>query len=210
MKVLIIDHQAVVREGLKRIVSEALRSVEFGEAEDPEGTIKLIRETKWDLVVLDFPFPTSRGLDFLRRIREARIKAPVLALGGHPEELNAKWALRAGVAGFVSKNAPVEEIVTATRKVAAGQRYMSPGLADRLTWDLVKDIGRPPHESLSQRELEVLRMIASGKTVTEIANELALSVKTISSHRARILEKTGLRNTPELMRYAFEHELTGK
>jgi two-component system, NarL family, invasion response regulator UvrY len=207
MKVLIIDRQPLAKEGLKRVMSETFGQVHFAEAEDPEKAIKLIRQRKWDLIILDFPFPTSRGLELLKEIREANSKAPVLTLGNYPEELSAKWALRAGATGFISKNAPVEELATALRKVIAGRRYLSPELAERLTWNLVKDSPMAPHEKLSQRELEVLRMIAQGKTVTDIANELALSVKTISSYRARILEKMEMRTTADLIRYALQNRL---
>jgi len=207
MKILIIDHQPLAREGLKQILSEALGCVQFDEVGDPIEAIRLIRERKADLVVLEFPFLASRGLDFLKQMKQARLECPVLVLGGHPEELIAKWALSADAAGFVSRNAPAQEIMTAARKLVAGGRYISPVLAEGLAWDRRKDNEKLPHETLSQREFEVLNLIALGKSVTDIANDLHLSVKTVSTHRARILRKMGMKANAELILYAIRSGL---
>jgi two-component system invasion response regulator UvrY len=181
--------------------------VEFIEVQEQEQAAKLTREGKWDLVLLDFPSPTSQVLELLREVRQAPAKAPVLVVGNDPEHLNAKWAFRAGANGFVGKNAQAKEIATAARRVFAGHRYVSPSLAEELAWELVKHSGKPPHDHLSQRELEVLRLLASGRTVTEIAGDLGLSVRTVSTYRARILDKMEMRTNADLIRYALQNGL---
>jgi two-component system invasion response regulator UvrY len=207
MKILLVDRQTVVREGLKRILGETLGPMEFGDAEGSEMALELIRNAPWDLVIVDLAFPGSNDLDFLKTIRKSRPRLPVLAMGTQPEDYNAKWALKAGAAGYVTKDSPCGEIVGAVRKILAGGRYMRGALAEKLAWDLAIQSERLPHEALSQRQFDVLRLIASGKTVTETAGELRLSVKTVSTHRSRILEKMGLRTTADLIRYALRNRL---
>ena len=166
-----------------------------------------VQSHAWDLVILDITMPGRSGLDLLRDLQQLRPELPVLILSMHPEDQYAKRVLRAGAAGYMNKETAPKELVKAVRKVLDGGRYVSAGLAEKLAADLSADAARLPHERLSDREFEVMRMIASGKTVSQAADELHLSVTTVSTHRARILEKMGMANNAELMRYAIHNGL---
>ena len=162
---------------------------------------------EWDVIVLDISMPGRSGLDVLKELKQARPKIHVLMLSMHSEDQFAVRVLRAGASGYMTKDSAPEELVGAIKKILHGGKYVSPSLAEKLAFALVPDTDKPPHESLSDREYEVLRLIAAGKTVSEIADQLSLSVKTISTYRARILEKMNMRTNAELTHYAIQHHL---
>jgi two-component system, NarL family, invasion response regulator UvrY len=207
MRVLIADDHAVFRRGLKEILGEAFPKATFGEAQTAPETVECVQRQPWDVVILDISMPGKSGLDILSDLKRLRPKLPILFLSMHPEEQYARRALRAGAAGYLTKESVPEELKGAVRRVVAGGRYVSATLAERLAYDLREGADTPIHELLSDREFQVLRMIASGKTVKEIAEEICLSVKTVSTYRTRILEKTGMKTTAELIRYALQTQL---
>jgi DNA-binding NarL/FixJ family response regulator len=206
-RILIADDHAIVRAGLKEILVRDLEEVVCGEAESAPQVLDLVRKQKWDLVILDVSMPGRSGLDILGDLKKAKPRLPVLILSMHPEDQLGKRALKAGASGYMNKQSAPEELIAAVRKVLAGRLYVSPALAERLALDLHENAGRPLHEALSNREFGVLRMIALGKTVTDIAQELHLSVSTVSTHRAHILEKMNMKTTSELIRYALRNHL---
>jgi two-component system, NarL family, invasion response regulator UvrY len=207
MRILIADDHAVFRRGLRETVSEAFSGVTFGEARTAQETVEHVRRQNWDVVILDISMPGKSGLDILEDLKRLRPKLPILLLSMHPEEQFARRALKAGAAGYLTKDGVPEELKQAIRKIAGGGRYISATLAEKLAVDLREGTDLPLHELLSDREFQVLRMIASGKVVKEIADELSLSVKTVSTYRARILEKTGMRTNADLIRYALQTQL---
>jgi two-component system invasion response regulator UvrY len=207
IRVLIADDHAILRRGLKEILLRELKGVVCGEAEDAQQVLAQVRTQDWDLVLLDITMPGRSGLDALSDLRALRPKLPVLVLSMHPDDQYGKRVLRAGASGYMNKESAPEELIKAIRKVLAGGRYVSPALAEKLALDLSADAERPAHETLSAREFEVLRMIASGKTVSQIAGELHLSVATVSTYRARILEKMNMTTTAELMHCALRNHL---
>lgn len=207
MRILIADDHAVFRRGLKETLTEAFPRATFAEARTAQEALELVRQRSWEILVLDISMPGKSGLDILQEVKSLQPRLPVLFLSMHPEEQYARRALRSGAAGYLTKESVPDELKAAVRKVAAGGKYVSVALAERLAADLGRRTDAPAHELLSDREFQVLLMIASGKTVKDIADELALSVKTVSTHRARILEKTGLRTTAELIRYALKAQL---
>jgi two-component system invasion response regulator UvrY len=208
MRVLIADDHAVVRRGLQQILADAFRDLEVGEASSGEAAIELANDNEWDIVVLDISMPGRSGLDALKEIKKNKPALPVLVLSIHPEDQFATRALRAGAAGYMTKETAPEELVNAIYKVMEGGKYVSAALAEKLAADLERDrAGVPPHQRLSDREYEVLLLIATGHTISEIADKFALSVKTISTYRARILEKTSLKSNADLVRYAIMHGL---
>jgi two-component system, NarL family, invasion response regulator UvrY len=207
IKVVVVDDHAVVREGLKRIVSESGGMTVSGEAADGYEAMHLIKSEPCDVVLLDISMPNKSGLDVLKELHAERPRLPVLVLSMHPEDQYAVRVLRAGAAGYVTKESAPAKLVQAIRKVVRGGKYVSPALAERLVFDLGSDTQKAPHELLSDREFQVLCMIASGKTVTQIADVLMLSVKTISTYRVRILEKLKMKNNAEITRYAIKEGL---
>ena len=207
MRVLLADDHSVVRCGLKQILAEEFKQAVFGEARNAQETLDLVGKENWDIVVLDITMPGRSGLDVMREIKKQRPKLPVLVLSIHPENQFAVRVLKLGAAGYITKESAAEELAGAVKKVLAGGRYVSPSLAETLATNLASDTARPPQELLSAREFQVMRLIAAGRMVSEIARELALSVKTVSTYRTRILEKMGLRNNAELMHYAMQHQL---
>jgi two-component system invasion response regulator UvrY len=207
MRILLADDHTVVRRGLKQILAEELKRAVFGEARNAQETLDLVRKEQWDVVVLDITMPGRSGLEVMRWIKKLRPKLPVLVLSIHPENQFAVRVLKLGAAGYMTKESAAEELVGAVKKVLAGSRYVSVSLAETLAMNLSSDTVKPPQDLLSDREFQVLRLIASGRVVSQIARDLALSVKTISTYRARILEKMGLRNNAELMHYAMQHQL---
>jgi two-component system, NarL family, invasion response regulator UvrY len=209
MRVLIADDHAVFRRGLKETIGESFPKVTFGEAKTAQETVECVRRQDWEIVILDISMPGKSGLDILDDVRRLRPKLPVLFLSMHPEEQYARRALKSGAAGYLTKDSIPEELKEAVRRILTGGRYVSAALAERLAFDLRKGADTPLHELLSTREFQVLRMIASGKSVKEIANDIALSVKTVSTYRARILQKTGMKTTAELIRYALQTQLVG-
>ncbi len=207
MKILITDDHAVVRKGLRQILADEFKKAAFAEAGNASEALDRIRKEAWDVVVLDITMPGRSGLEALKEIREARPKLPVLVLSMHPEDQFAVRVLKAGASGYMTKESAPEELVGAIKKVVAGGRYVSTALAEKMASYLAIDTPKPPHERLSDREFVVLRMIASGKTVSQIAEELSLSVKTVSTYRVRILEKMGMTNNAELTHYAIKSQL---
>lgn len=206
-KILLVDDHEVVRDGVKRILDRAPGAVTFGEAGTAHEALELVRGQEWDVVLLDITLGSRDGLEVLKEIKQLRPRLPVLILSMHSEELFARRALKAGASGYVTKGSPRAELAQAVDKVIKGGIYVSPTLAEKLVLDLREGTERPPHETLSDREFEVLRLIASGKTVGEIAVILSLSPGTISTYRARILEKMGMKTNAELTHYAIQNGL---
>ena len=197
----------MVRRGLRQILADEFRRADFGEARNAQEALARVWKEKWDVVVLDITMPGRSGLEVLREIKNAKAKVPVLVLSMHPEDQFAMRVLKAGASGYMNKESAPEELVRAVQKLLAGGRYVSPSLAEKMALYLTEDIKGTPHERLSNREFQVMRLIASGKTVREIAEENFLSVKTVRTYRQRILEKMGLKRNAELIRYALEHKL---
>jgi DNA-binding NarL/FixJ family response regulator len=207
IRVLIADDHAILRRGLIEILKREFKDAVCGEAENAEQTLAQIQFHTWDLVILDVTMPGRSGIDVLADLKRIRPKLPVLILSMHPEDQYGRRVLKAGASGFLNKDTAPQELIKAVRKVLAGGRYVSPALAEMLALDLGRGGDHPPHEGLSDREWEVLRLLGSGKTVTQIAELLHLSVATVSTYRARILEKMNLTTTAELMNYALRNNL---
>jgi DNA-binding NarL/FixJ family response regulator len=207
IRVLLADDHAIVRGGLKEILIRHLESVECGEAENAEQVLAQVREVSWDLLILDITMPGRSGFDILADLRLLRPDLPVLILSMLPEDQFGKQALKAGAYGYLKKEAAPEELIQAVRRILAGGRYVSPALAEKFVRDLQGNADRPLHEALSPREFEILLMIASGKAVGQIAEELHLSGTTVSTYRARILEKMNMTTIAELIRYAVRNHL---
>jgi len=207
IRILIVDDHAILRRGLSALLADAFHDAAFGEASNADQALEQLGKDAWDVALLDITLPGRSGLDLLKELKAARPRLPVLVLSVHPEDQFAVRALKAGAEGYMTKESAPEELVQAIRKILAGGRYVSPALAEKLALSIRKDFTRTPHETLSDREYEVMCRIASGKTVTEIARELSLSVKTISTYRARILEKLGVKNSAEITRYAIRNGL---
>jgi two-component system invasion response regulator UvrY len=207
IKILIADDHPVFRFGLKQIIQEAPDLVVVAEAVNGREALVMAKKGDYDVVVLDISMPVRNGVDVLFELKHERPALPVLMLSMHPEEQYAMRALRAGASGYLTKESVPEELVAAIRKVAGGGKYVSASLAEHLASMVQSDVGAPPHETLSRREYQVMCMIASGKTVSETAQELSLSAKTISTYRTRILEKMQMKNNAELIRYATKNQL---
>jgi two-component system invasion response regulator UvrY len=207
IRTLIADDHAVVRQGLRQILQDTTDMQVTGEAASGPETLDRVRDDSYDVVVLDITMPGRSGFDVLKELRVERPGLPVLVLSMHPEEQFAVRLLKAGAAGYLNKESAPEELVKAIRKVVAGGRYVSPTLAEKLAFEIDAGSDRLAHETLSDREFQVMRMMASGRTVKEIAAELALSVKTISTYRARILTKMNLHTNAELIHYAITNQL---
>ncbi|MBI5676501.1 MAG: response regulator transcription factor [Nitrospirae bacterium] len=208
IKVLITDDHAVVRKGLKQIIDETPGMLAADEAASGNEALEKIRKNEYDVVLLDISMQGKSGLDTLKELKLGRPGLPVLILTIYPEEQYALRVLKAGASGYLTKESAPEELVTAIKKVSEGGRYISPSLAEKLAFNIgVDNTDIDPHERLSDREYQVMCMIASGKTVSEIADEMSLSVKTISTYRTRILEKMGMKNNAEMTHYAIKKEL---
>jgi two-component system invasion response regulator UvrY len=207
IRVLIADDHAIVREGLKQILADTKDIVVAGDAENGIDAIKLVREADCDVLLLDISMPDRSGIDVLKQLRKECPKTAVLMLSMHREDQYAIRSLKAGAAGYLNKQSAPAELVTAIRQVAAGRKYVSSALAQELANQIGDDHEMPLHETLSDREYQTLIMIASGKTVSDIAGELLLSVKTISMYRARLLQKMKLRHNAELTHYAIKNHL---
>jgi two-component system, NarL family, invasion response regulator UvrY len=208
MKVLLVDDHQVVRDGLKTIIVEQGIAGEFGEATTADDAMRLAAKQGWDLAVVDISLAGRNGLEVVRELKQVHPQMPVLVLSMHSEEQYARRAFRAGAAGYITKDSSRVELAGAMAKVMGGGRYVSPALAERLAVDLNEDSARPRHQGLSDREFEVMRLLGAGKTVGQIAGLLSLSDKTISTYRARILEKMHLETTAEIVRYVIENKLT--
>jgi two-component system invasion response regulator UvrY len=206
-RVLIVDDHVVVRDGVKRLLENRAGGIEFGDAENAPEALKLATEHAWDLAILDIAIGSRGGLDLLCELRQLCPGMPVAVLTVHSEEQYARRAFKAGASGYITKDSPRHELIRALDCLLEGERYISSAVAEILVADLARASAGSPHESLSSREFEVMRLIASGKTVREIARFLCLSDKTISTYRARLLDKMGLKNNAELIHYAFLNRL---
>ena len=207
IKVLIADDHAIVREGLKQIVADVPDIDVAGEAKDGHEALDMISKNNYDVVLLDISMPGISGLDVLKQLRSQKPQLRVLILSIYPEEQYAVRTLKAGASGYLTKESAPDELVAAIRKVSSGGNYISRSLGERLVANLRRDDSKQPHEALSDREFQVMRMIASGKKGKEIAEELLLSVKTVSTYRRRVLDKLGIKNNSALIRYAMQNRL---
>jgi len=209
-RILIADDHPVVRRGVTEILTRQLKDAVCGEAESAQQALQQVQQKKWDLVILDVTMPGRSGIDVLHEIKTAQPNLPVLVVSVHPEQQYGKRVLQSGASGYLNKGTSSDEFLKAVKKLLAGGKYVSPTLAEWLAGDLSGDQKRPLHESLSDRELEVLRMIGSGETISKIADDLRLGVTTVSTYRARILKKMGMTTTAQLMHYALVNGLTAK
>jgi len=207
IKVLIADDHPVVRQGLKQIIEETTDITVGGDASDGVDLLKKVRSGRWDAVLMDMAMPGTSGLDLLKQIKSENPKLPVLVLTVYSEDQYAIRVLQAGASGYLTKGCPPNEVIDAIRKVAGGGKYITESLAEKLAVRLDDDGTKSPHELLSDREYQVLCMIASGKTVSEIGHKLRLSVKTISTYRSRVLVKMKLKNNAQLTQYAVHSNL---
>src|ERR1051326_4676293 len=208
IRMLIVDDHAVVRHGLKNILSEQPDMSVMGEAGNAGQLMDILGTGDWDILIMDISMPGKSGLDILRQLRHDHPRLPVLLLSMLPEEQFAVRALQAGASGYMTKDTAPEELVKAVRKIFAGGRYISPSLAEKLADQLGAPGEQLPHEKLSEREFQVFLKIASGEPLTKIGEELYLSVKTVTTYRSRVLEKMGMQSNAELIRYGIEHKLT--
>ncbi|HYR52513.1 MAG TPA: response regulator transcription factor [Candidatus Dormibacteraeota bacterium] len=204
---LIADDHAVVRRGLKELLTDSGRIAVDGEASTARETLEKVRERDWDILILDINLPDRSGLDILRDVKDERPNMPVLILTVCSEDQFAIRALRSGASGYLTKESAPGQLVDAVQKLVAGGRYISTAVAERLALHVGGNGNRPPQESLSDREHQVFRMLASGKTVSQIAVDMNLSVKTISTYRGRVLDKMGMRTNAELTYYAVRNQL---
>ena len=207
IKIIIADDHAIVREGLKQIIAETSDMMVADEASTGHEVLDKVRDNEYDVVVLDISMPGADGLDILKQLKRERPKLSVLVLSMHPEEQYAVRVLKAGAAGYLTKESAPDELIMAIRRVARGGKYVSPTLAEKMAFDLAHDKVKSPHETLSDREYQVMCLIAAGKRAKEIAEELCLSIKTISTYRSRILEKMEMKNNAELTHYAIKEGL---
>lgn len=209
MNILIADDHPVVRRGLKQILATEADMVVVGEAQNGHEALTLVRNLQWDVAIVDFSMPGRSGVDLLKEIKREHPDRPVLVLSMFSEELNATQVFRAGGAGYMNKESAGEELITAIRKVCSGGKYVSPTLAEKLATELSPGAEKPLHETLSDREYRVMWLLASGKQVNLIAQEMFLSPSTISTYRGRILKKLGLKSNAHLVQYAVKHRLVG-
>jgi DNA-binding NarL/FixJ family response regulator len=207
MNILIADDHAIVRKGLVQLLKEEFLSVSITETTNGAEVLERAKDSIWDIILLDISMPGRNGVELLKQLRADGIKAPVLMLSIHPEEQYALRVLKAGASGFLNKDSANEELITAIHKVLAGRKYITSTVAEKLAEGASNPGEKLLYEYLSDREMQVLELIASGKTVSEIAEEISLSINTISTYRTRILEKLTLNNNAELTRYAFDNGL---
>src|SRR5262245_47380524 len=208
MNVLIADDHAVVRRGVKQILLDRYPGVSIAEADHAHEVLNLVYEQDWDIVLLDISMPGKSGVEVLKELKKLHPNLPVLILSTHPEEQYAIRMLRAGAAGYLTKETAPEQLLAAIEKVVSGGKYISPSVAELLAAKLSVAENRVPHETLSDREYQVLGLIASGKTISQIARELSLSANTISTYRTRILQKMGMTTNADLTRYVIETGLS--
>jgi two-component system, NarL family, invasion response regulator UvrY len=207
MKFLISDDHAIVRKGLKDLLREEFSAAEFLEAMNSQEAINIVSSHEIDVILLDISMPGRNGMETLKQMRSMGIKSPILMLSMHSEDQYAVRALKAGASGFINKESANEELLSAVRRVLQGKKYITSSVAEKLADGFSRPQTTVLHESLSDREMQVLQQIASGKTVSEIAEEISLSVNTVSTYRTRILEKLSLNNNAEITRYAIDHHL---
>lgn len=208
MRILCVDDHAIFRQGVKQILATYDRQAKIGEAATAAAAVQLARESRWDLVILDLSLPDRSGLQVLTDLKREQPELPVIVLSMHAEDEYAIRALRIGASGYVTKESAPEELVAALQKVMRGGRYMTPTLAEKIAFSYASPAtAEKPHHSLSERELEVLQLIGAGKSLKEIASMLSLSVKSVGTYRARVLEKMAMSTNADLIRYVIEHNL---
>jgi two-component system invasion response regulator UvrY len=207
IKILIADDHAIIRKGMEQILAETDDIVAADEACNGQEALEKVRKNNYDMVLLDISMPGRDGLEVLKELKNMRPKLPVLMLSMYPEEQYAVRSLRSGASGYLTKDSAPDELIAAIRKVCSGGKYVSESLAEKLAYKLGDGADTPLHETLSDREYQIMCMIATGKTVTEIGEELSLSVKTVSTHRTRILNKMRMKGNAGLTRYAIENRL---
>ena len=207
IKILIADDHTIFREGVKHILAEYPDLVVADEANNGQEVLDKIWKNNYDMVLLDITMPGMTGLEVLKQLKNDNPKLPVLILSMHPEEQYAIRVLRAGASGYLTKESAPDELITAIRKISQGRKYITSSLAERLATEVEADTEKPLHDILSDREYQVLRMIAAGNTVKHIAKELSLSIKTVSTYRTRIMEKMKMKTNAEVMHYVIKHQL---
>ncbi len=209
-KILVVDDHAVVRQGVKQILNEQFQGAVIGEARNAEEMIDRIRKFTWDIVVLDVGMPGKSGLDALKDLKQVCPKLPVLVLSAYPEDQLARRMLKAGASGYLTKDSAPNELVQALKKILGGGKFVSASMAELLVANLNEEAGRPLHEMLSDREYQVMCLIAVGKSLKEIADDLCVGISTVNTYRARILEKMQFKNNTELTHYAIENRLVNR
>ena len=207
IRVVIVDDHAILRRGLSQIIAESGDMEVVGEAEASAPALRLLREKPCDVVLLDISLPDRNGIETLKLIRKEFAHLRVLMLSMHPENQYALRALKAGAAGYLTKQSAPSQLVSAIRQVKGGRKYVTPAVAEELAMSIDRDIDLPTHHTLSIREYQTLCMIASGKNLTDVANHMSISVKTVSVYRARVLEKMRLKNNAELTHYAIKNQI---
>lgn len=207
MRILIADDHAIVRRGLRQLLLEEYPSAVIEEVDDAEGLINKAMMEKWDVVICDLSMPGRSGLDALRQIKQSSPSLPVLIMSMHPEDQYALRVLKAGASGYLGKDSIHDELINAIRTAMLGKKYITPSIAEKLAEAIDTDTEKQAHELLSDRELDVFKLLASGKSVSEIAAQLSLSITTVSTYRSRILEKMKIRSNAEMTRYALEMKL---
>jgi two-component system, NarL family, invasion response regulator UvrY len=207
IKILIADDHTLFRKGLKHILSEYPDLVVTDEASNGQEVLNKIWHNDYDMVLLDITMPGMTGLDALKQLKNDKPKLPVLVLSMHPEEQYAVRVIRAGASGYLRKESAPDELITAIQKISGGRKYITSSLAERLADDMEPTAEKPLHDTLSDREFEVFRMIAAGKTIKQIAEALFLNARTISTYRSRILEKMQMKTNAELIHYAIKHQI---
>jgi two-component system, NarL family, invasion response regulator UvrY len=206
-RILLADDHAIVRDGLKRLLTDKIGRITFGEATDAKEVLSTALKEPWDAVILDISLPGRCGLDILKDLKSQKPKLPILILSMHPEDQFGVRAIKAGAAAYIVKESAPDVLVDALRLAVAGRKFITPAIAERLAEDGVNATGGPPHENLSDREYQVLHLIAYGRTVAEIGSRLSLSVKTVSTYRTRLLQKLRLKTTAQIIRYALKNHL---
>jgi len=207
LRVIIADDHPIVLKGLKDIMEESFSDAVIDEAPRGYKLLSKIKDGNYDLALLDISLPDINGLEVLKEIKKIKPKLPVLMISMYPEEQYAARAIKAGAHGYITKRSASDELVMAVRKILSGKRYISPAFAEKMIMDFESDLERPPHEKLSNRELQVMCILGKGKTLKEISEELHLSINTVRTYRVRILEKIGAKGTNELIHYVVTHNL---
>lgn len=207
IEILLADDHAIVRDGLRQIIADTDDLTVAGEAVNGSEVIARVRERNWDVLLLDISMPGKNGLELIKQIKIERPKMPILILSMHDEEQYALRALRAGASGYLTKDSDARQLLTVIRKVAGGGVYLSPAMAERMARELMPATEALPHTLLSDREYQIFELIVRGHSLTHIAEQLCLSVKTVSTHKSNILQKMNMSNQAELIRYAIRHEL---
>ncbi|MBK7378714.1 MAG: response regulator transcription factor [Ignavibacteriales bacterium] len=207
LNILLADDHKILRQGLKKILDESFRDTHYGEAANSDDVMRILDEYKWDIAILDLNMPGKSGLEILKDLKALRPEIPVLVLSMYPEEQFALRVIKSGAAGYLTKDSAPEELVNAVDKILEGRKFITQSLAELLASEIKKPGVEYPHQLLSDREYEIFLMIAGGKTVSQIADELSLSSKTVSTHRAHIIQKTKLKNNADISLYAIRHKL---